>query len=105
MVKDVFNSVANNYDVMNDLSSMGVHRLWKDYFVSSMGPLRHRKIFNEKGQSIQEVPLKIIDVAGGTGDISFRIHDKAKKEAMFGPLPVDITVSDINASMLEVGKQ
>lgn len=49
MVKDVFNSVANNYDVMNDLSSMGVHRLWKDYFVSSMGPLRHRKIFNEKG--------------------------------------------------------
>ena len=43
-------------------------------------------------------------MAGGTGDISFRIHEKAKKEAMFGPLPVDITVSDINASMLEVGK-
>ena len=40
MVKDVFNSVANNYDIMNDLSSMGVHRLWKDYFVSSIGPLR-----------------------------------------------------------------
>ena len=52
-----------------------------------------------------ETPLKIIDVAGGTGDISFKILDKAKRESMNGSLPVDITVSDINASMLEVGKQ
>lgn len=51
------------------------------------------------------MPLNIIDVAGGTGDISFRIYEKAKREAMMGPLPVNITVSDINASMLEVGKQ
>ena len=51
MVKNVFNSVASNYDIMNDLTSAGIHRIWKDYFVSSIGPLRHRKIFNDKGQA------------------------------------------------------
>ena len=60
---------------------------------------------NEKGQVTDEVPLKILDVAGGTGDISFKIHTKAKKESMYGPIPVDITVSDINPQMLAVGEQ
>ena len=78
MVADVFSSVANSYDLMNDLTSLGIHRCWKSYFVDSIGPMRHRKIFNDKGQVVDEVPLKILDVAGGTGDISFKIHAKAK---------------------------
>ena len=54
----VFHSVAGNYDLMNDLMSGGVHRLWKDHFVSTLAP--HRA-------------MKLLDVAGGTGDIAFRV--------------------------------
>lgn len=109
MVGKVFSSVAESYDLMNDAMSLGVHRCWKDTFVNMIGPMRLRK--NDDGT---QEPLKILDVAGGTGDISFRIHDKATKDSpgskVLGndhllELSVDITMSDINPNMLDVGKR
>jgi len=84
-VLGVFSSVAQNYDIMNDLMSLGVHRLWKDRFVR----------LALQGTSGRK--LNIIDVAGGTGDIAFRLHAKTHGNA-------DITVSDINPDMLSVGQ-
>ena len=75
----VFSSVARRYDVMNDLMSGGMHRLWKERFVARVNP--------RAGESI-------LDMAGGTGDIAFRM-------ARHGAL---VTVSDINADMLAVGQ-
>ena len=79
-VGGVFTSVARNYDVMNDLMSGGMHRLWKDRFVAKVAP--------RTGE-------RILDMAGGTGDIAFRM---AKRGAL-------VTVSDINADMLGVGME
>jgi demethylmenaquinone methyltransferase/2-methoxy-6-polyprenyl-1,4-benzoquinol methylase len=76
----VFSSVARRYDVMNDLMSGGMHRLWKDRFVARVKP--------RTGE-------RILDMAGGTGDVAFRM---ARRGA-------EVTVADINADMLEVGKQ
>ena len=59
MVRQVFESVAPRYDLMNDLMSAGVHRLWKNTLVDVLNP--------RPGE-------KILDVAGGTGDVAFRIH-------------------------------
>lgn len=81
-VLGVFASVAKNYDLMNDLMSFGMHRLWKDRFVRLAGP---------------RAGMDIIDVAGGTGDIAFRLH-----RATGGAAP--ITVYDINKAMLDVGQ-
>ena len=81
MVGKVFSSVAESYDLMNDAMSLGVHRCWKDTFVGMIGPMRMRKVQDDKGNNIGEEPLKILDVAGGTGDISFRIHEAAQKQA------------------------
>lgn len=88
MVKDVFDSVASNYDLMNDATSFGVHRLWKDTFVSSLKPGR-------KG------PLQCIDVGGGTGDIALRILDYAKDNHYDRETTVEVV--DINAQMLKEG--
>ncbi|MDE2434878.1 MAG: class I SAM-dependent methyltransferase [Sphingomonadales bacterium] len=74
----VFSSVAKKYDVMNDAMSGGMHRLWKDKFVRRVKPQPHEQI---------------LDMAGGTGDIAFRL---AKAGAA-------VTVSDINQDMLDVG--
>lgn len=82
LVRGVFDSVAPSYDVMNDLMSGGLHRLWKDHLV--------RKIRPRSG-------LHYLDVAGGTGDIAFRIRKKAGKDCK-------ITLCDINAEMLSVGR-
>ena len=106
MVGGVFSSVADSYDVMNDAMSLGIHRVWKNTFVDSIGPLKRRKVMNDKGEVIGTEPLKSLDVAGGTGDISFKILAKAKEDDPSGPGPsIDIIVSDINADMLEVGKK
>jgi len=78
MVGDVFAKVARRYDIMNDAMSGGLHRLWKDQFVGRVKP--------RQGEHI-------LDMAGGTGDIAFRM---ARKGA-------DVTVADINPSMLGVG--
>ena len=79
-VGEVFSSVARKYDLMNDLMSGGLHRLWKDRFVARVKP--------RPGESI-------LDMAGGTGDIAFRM---AKRGA-------SVTVADINADMLGVGEE
>lgn len=81
-VRGVFDSVANKYDLMNDLMSAGLHRLWKNYFVNTMNP--------QAGQVV-------LDVAGGTGDIALRCAEKTRGAAR-------ITVCDINPSMLAVGR-
>jgi demethylmenaquinone methyltransferase/2-methoxy-6-polyprenyl-1,4-benzoquinol methylase len=76
----VFSSVARRYDVMNDLMSGGMHRLWKDRFVARVKP--------RAGE-------EILDMAGGTGDVAFRMARRGAR----------VTVADINADMLEVGKE
>ncbi|KAH0831921.1 ubiquinone menaquinone biosynthesis methyltransferase UbiE [Lanmaoa asiatica] len=88
LVKDVFDSVASKYDLMNDASSMGVHRLWKDTFVSTLRPGR-------------EGPIRCIDVAGGTGDIALRILDHAREE--YADRETTVEIVDINAQMLGEG--
>ena len=79
-VGGVFSSVARNYDVMNDLMSGGMHRLWKNRFVAKVKPRRGERI---------------LDMAGGTGDIAFRMAAKG----------AEVMVSDINADMLAVGQE
>lgn len=87
LVNNVFHNVASRYDIMNDLMSAGMHRLWKDAMVSSLAPPKNdQKVW------------KSLDVAGGTGDIAFRIVER-------GGAQVHTTVFDINSSMLEVGEQ
>ena len=76
----VFSAVARRYDIMNDLMSGGMHRLWKDRFANRVKP-RAREV--------------ILDMAGGTGDIAFRMAQRGAR----------VTVSDINADMLGVGEQ
>ena len=87
-MKNVFDSVASKYDLMNDATSFGVHRLWKDTFVSSLRPGR-------------KAPMKCIDVAGGTGDIALRILDYAREKHYDRETTVEVV--DINAQMLKEG--
>jgi 2-methoxy-6-polyprenyl-1,4-benzoquinol methylase len=116
LVQSVFSRVARRYDLMNDWMSFGIHRLWKDYFVQSVVH--------------PTAPLKSIDVAGGTGDIAFRILRFASANAsLFPPTtslkssaapssspvsppaspaaipPVHVTVCDLNEKMLAHGKK
>lgn len=91
----VFHSVAESYDRMNDLMSFGWHRVWKDHFVSSLNP--------GYSSSIPPAPQRILDVAGGTGDIAFRMLHQS--HVVNANPNVHITISDINPSMLAVGKQ
>jgi demethylmenaquinone methyltransferase/2-methoxy-6-polyprenyl-1,4-benzoquinol methylase len=86
LVNDVFHSVAQRYDLMNDLMSAGLHRVWKDLMINALNPPR--------GAS----PFALLDVAGGTGDIAFR----AAKVAGSG---FQATVCDINSNMLQVGRE
>ena len=85
MVDDVFRTVARRYDLMNDLMSGGMHRLWKNAMVSALNPPKGGRTW------------KLIDVAGGTGDIAIRVARRSNGHA-------DITVADINESMLEIGR-
>jgi len=82
LVGGVFSSVASKYDIMNDAMSLGVHRLWKDRMISGLNP---------------RPGSKLLDVAGGTGDIAFRFLKKVNGGS--------VTVCDINADMLEEGKK
>jgi demethylmenaquinone methyltransferase/2-methoxy-6-polyprenyl-1,4-benzoquinol methylase len=84
-VNDVFRSVARRYDVMNDLMSAGLHRVWKSTLVSMLRPPRGR-------------PFRHLDVAGGTGDVAFRVADAGGEDTR-------VTVADINADMLGVGRE
>jgi demethylmenaquinone methyltransferase/2-methoxy-6-polyprenyl-1,4-benzoquinol methylase len=84
LVKEVFSSVAARYDLMNDLMSAGVHRIWKDALVEWLNP---------------QPGWRCLDVAGGTGDIAFRIAGMARSRGG----EAAVTVCDINADMLGEG--
>ncbi len=82
-VKGVFDSVAPKYDLMNDLMSMDIHRLWKRHAIDTLGLLPHHQV---------------LDLASGTGDLALRIAPLLNDQGK-------ITLSDINESMLNIGKQ
>jgi demethylmenaquinone methyltransferase/2-methoxy-6-polyprenyl-1,4-benzoquinol methylase len=85
LVNDVFHKVAKRYDIMNDVMSGGLHRAWKDGMVAALNPRRNPS-------------YRVLDVAGGTGDIAFRIVEASGRLA-------HATVLDINGSMLAVGAE
>ncbi|CAR24975.1 2-hexaprenyl-6-methoxy-1,4-benzoquinone methyltransferase [Lachancea thermotolerans CBS 6340] len=94
LVGSVFSNVAAKYDVMNDVMSMGVHRLWKDHFIN--------KLDAGKRPNSKE-PLHFIDVAGGSGDIAFGLLDHA--EHKFHDTESTMHIVDINADMLKEGEK
>jgi demethylmenaquinone methyltransferase/2-methoxy-6-polyprenyl-1,4-benzoquinol methylase len=97
LVDDVFHSVARRYDLMNDLMSAGLHRAWKDALVTAVNPPpkgRPGRLDETSGSR----PFKLLDVAGGTGDIAFRVVDA-------GNHATRATVADINHAMLDVGRE
>ncbi|MFQ5973498.1 MAG: class I SAM-dependent methyltransferase [Alphaproteobacteria bacterium] len=81
-VRRVFDSVARRYDLMNDLMSLGVHRLWKAALVDRLNP---------------QPGMHLLDVAGGTGDVAFRFLDRLRGEAT-------ATVCDVNLAMMSAGR-
>ena len=83
LVNKVFDNVAFRYDLMNDLMSAGLHRLWKDSFIDWLAPGKN---------------THLLDVAGGTGDIAFRFSKKTKNQAK-------VTILDRNENMLNEGKR
>jgi demethylmenaquinone methyltransferase/2-methoxy-6-polyprenyl-1,4-benzoquinol methylase len=85
LVDDVFHSVANRYDLMNDLMSGGLHRAWKNALVNAANPPRGRA-------------FSLLDLAGGTGDVAFRV-------LAAGGSATHATVVDINPDMLNVGRE
>src|SRR6218665_3219796 len=85
LVNDVFHKVAKRYDIMNDVMSAGLHRAWKDAMIAALNPRK-------------DSGYKVLDVAGGTGDIAFRIIEASGRQA-------HATVLDINGSMLGVGAE
>ncbi|OPZ14083.1 MAG: Ubiquinone/menaquinone biosynthesis C-methyltransferase UbiE [Alphaproteobacteria bacterium ADurb.BinA280] len=82
LVGQVFSSVAHNYDLMNDLMSFGIHRLWKRYFVGTSGVKRGDRV---------------LDLAGGTGDIAALLQDRVGDSG-------SVVLGDINGEMLRVGR-
>ncbi|HKM88229.1 MAG TPA: bifunctional demethylmenaquinone methyltransferase/2-methoxy-6-polyprenyl-1,4-benzoquinol methylase UbiE [Xanthobacteraceae bacterium] len=85
LVDDVFRSVAQRYDLMNDLMSFGLHRAWKDALVTAVNPPKNR-------------PFALLDIAGGTGDVALRVIEAG------GEL-TRATVCDINPDMLAIGRE
>ena len=83
LVNEVFDSVAFRYDLMNDLMSAGLHRLWKDNFIDWLAPRKN---------------THLLDVAGGTGDIAFRFIKRTKNQST-------VTILDRNENMLKEGKR
>jgi demethylmenaquinone methyltransferase/2-methoxy-6-polyprenyl-1,4-benzoquinol methylase len=83
LVKGVFDSVASNYDLMNDVMSLGTHRLWKNYTIASSNV--------SKGD-------KVLDIAGGTGDLAIKFRKKVGDSGK-------VILSDINGSMLDEGRK
>lgn len=82
LVGQVFSSVARQYDLMNDLMSLGIHRVWKRYFVGTSGVKRGDRV---------------LDLAGGTGDIAALLHERVGETG-------SVVLGDINAQMLGVGR-
>ncbi|KAJ2849682.1 2-hexaprenyl-6-methoxy-1,4-benzoquinone methyltransferase [Coemansia brasiliensis] len=88
LVRNVFSSVASNYDVMNDAMSMGIHRIWKDHFIRKMAPTPG---------------AKLLDVAGGTGDIAQRFLEY--QDNINGDSSSTVHMVDINPDMLREGER
>ena len=86
LVDEVFRKVARRYDLMNDLMSAGLHRAWKNALVAMVKPPKDAR------------PFAVIDVAGGTGDIAFRLAEMAGGGT-------HVTVCDINCDMLAIGRE
>ncbi|MGQ0673578.1 MAG: bifunctional demethylmenaquinone methyltransferase/2-methoxy-6-polyprenyl-1,4-benzoquinol methylase UbiE [Hyphomicrobium sp.] len=86
LVNEVFSAVAERYDLMNDLMSGGLHRLWKSDLIAELNPPR------------SETPFHLLDVAGGTGDVAIRFAGAGGSGSV-------ATILDINPEMLEVGKR
>jgi len=86
LVDEVFHSVARRYDLMNDLMSGGLHRAWKSDLVTAVNPPKTERAFH------------LLDVAGGTGDIAFRVIEA-------GGANTRATIFDINSDMLAVGRE
>ncbi|CAI5756608.1 unnamed protein product [Candida verbasci] len=93
LVGGVFSSVASNYDLMNDVMSAGIHRLWKHHFIKKLNA-------GKRPNSVE--PLEFLDVAGGTGDIAFGLL--ANAEENFGDYESKMTIADINPDMLKEGE-
>jgi demethylmenaquinone methyltransferase / 2-methoxy-6-polyprenyl-1,4-benzoquinol methylase len=85
LVDGVFRSVARRYDLMNDLMSFGLHRAWKDAMVTALDPPKNR-------------PFVLLDIAGGTGDVAMRAIAAGGEQ-------MRVTVCDINADMLGIGRK
>ncbi|KAG5519452.1 hypothetical protein PMAC_002079 [Pneumocystis sp. 'macacae'] len=92
LVQNVFKSVASSYDKMNDIMSLGIHRLWKDEFVQRLDP-----------GTLDGEPMDLLDVAGGTGDIAFRLLDHATD--IHFDTQTKVKCVDLNPEMLEIGKK
>lgn len=92
MVYDVFRNVASSYDLMNDAMSLGIHRWWKDILIERLNPTHG---------------TKLLDMAGGTGDIAFRFLRYLQNQPFNSNVTPKshVTISDINQNMLDVGKQ
>jgi demethylmenaquinone methyltransferase / 2-methoxy-6-polyprenyl-1,4-benzoquinol methylase len=86
LVNDVFSKAAARYDQMNDLMSGGLHRLWKDHFVTALNPPK------------SGAPFHVLDVAGGTGDIAFKIIDASGSGT-------HVTIADISPEMVTEGRK
>ena len=86
LVNDVFAAVAERYDLMNDLMSGGLHRLWKDDLITALNPPRGEK------------PFRLLDVAGGTGDVAIRY-------ARLGGANTSAVLCDISPEMIAVGRR
>ncbi|KFY38382.1 hypothetical protein V494_04374 [Pseudogymnoascus sp. VKM F-4513 (FW-928)] len=102
-VAGVFSSVASSYDTMNDLMSLGIHRLWKDHFVRSLNPGSNSGSLTPTNGPSPSQGWNILDIAGGTGDIAFRMLDHAHN-VNHSP-NTRVTVSDINPDMLAEGRK
>jgi 2-methoxy-6-polyprenyl-1,4-benzoquinol methylase len=90
LVGQVFSAVASRYDLMNDFMSAGLHRMWKDELVAALGPQRG---------------MTFVDLAGGTGDVTFRIVDALRAQKADDGASSKIFVCDINAEMLQEGRR
>jgi demethylmenaquinone methyltransferase / 2-methoxy-6-polyprenyl-1,4-benzoquinol methylase len=97
LVDGVFASVASRYDLMNDLMSAGLHRAWKDALVTLINPPPKGRP-GRLDKKTTDRPFALLDVAGGTGDIAFRVVDAGGAETR-------ATVMDINAEMLKAGRE
>ena len=107
-VRNVFQNVAESYDVMNDFMSGGLHRYWKDELLTMTGVGPITTALRSSGRMGSGQDFSILDVAGGTGDVAFRFLEAAgcpERSKSSGKDEISVTVCDINPDMLRVGER